>query len=195
MIRTQRRQAGRDRRARAEQEIVDSARSLLAAHRFRDLSIDDVMAGAGLTRTAFYRYFPDLESVLQRLLDEARDDLTMQAGGWLEGGAGAEAEALAAALKGFVAAYARHARTFRAVMDAAAFDEDVEAAYHEMVHGFIDAVAARIDHGDPDAPSTAGALVWMTERYLAETLGRDPAADPGSVAATLVLIWQRALYP
>jgi AcrR family transcriptional regulator len=200
--RTQRRHAGRDRRAEAERQIADSARNLLATSRFREVSVDDVMAGTGLTRTAFYRYFPDLETLLQRLLAEAREELTLSAGGWL-GGTGDDAPlALAETVTDFVAAYGRQGRVLRAVMDAAAGDSDIEAAYHDLVYGFIDAVTARIEADQAtglcrglDPRATAEALVWMTERYLAETLGRDGHADPGVIGRTLVAIWQRALYP
>jgi hypothetical protein len=71
-----------------------------------------------------------------------------------------------------------------------------------MVYSFVDAVTVRI-RADQDAGLSAGldprptaeALVWMAERYLSETLGRDGDTDPAVVGATLVAIWQRTLYP
>ena len=40
----------------------------------------------------------------------------------------------------------------------------------------------------------ARALVWMSERYLKETLGRLPQAPVANVVETLPEIWIRALY-
>ena len=47
------------------------ARRELKAKPFRELTVDELMEGTGLSRTAFYRYFPDRESVLVDLLEEA----------------------------------------------------------------------------------------------------------------------------
>jgi hypothetical protein len=70
-----------------------------------------------------------------------------------------------------------------------------------VVQHFIDAVASRCEeqyaagrfpHLLPR--SVAHALVLMTERYLADTLGRSPAEDPATVAAALNVIWSKVLY-
>ena len=65
-----RRSANRRRRSEARQQILDVARSELKVKPFRELSVDDLMEAAGLSRTAFYRYFPDREAVLVDLLEE-----------------------------------------------------------------------------------------------------------------------------
>ncbi len=44
-------------RERARQRIVDSARRLFNQHGFENVSVDAIMAGAGLTRGGFYSYF------------------------------------------------------------------------------------------------------------------------------------------
>jgi AcrR family transcriptional regulator len=44
-------------RARIRAKIVDSARRLFNRHGFDNVSLDQIMAGAGLTRGGFYSYF------------------------------------------------------------------------------------------------------------------------------------------
>jgi len=44
-------------RARVRSKIVDSARRLFNRHGFESVSVDQIMAGAGLTRGGFYSYF------------------------------------------------------------------------------------------------------------------------------------------
>src|SRR5436190_22994328 len=44
-------------RAQVRQRIVQSAALLFNRHGFPAVSIDDIMAGAGLTRGGFYSYF------------------------------------------------------------------------------------------------------------------------------------------
>ena len=41
---------------------------------------------------------------------------------------------------------------------------------------------------------TATALVWMMERYLNHSLGREPHSSRETVADTLATIWTRVLY-
>lgn len=203
MVTTHRRHAGRERRAAAEQAILEAARTLLADRRVRDLSIDDLMSAAGLSRTAFYRYFPDLETLLQRLLEDARDELADAAAKWLADDRGGDpVRNLRDGLEAVAAVWGRRGHVLRAVVDAAAGDSEIENVYTEFVRFFVDAVTARISgdlaagliHGLDPRP-TAEALVCMNERYLAGTVGREAGADHRVHAETLLLIWQRTLYP
>jgi TetR/AcrR family transcriptional repressor of nem operon len=45
------------RREQIRQKIIQSAALLFNRHGFTAVSIDDIMAGAGLTRGGFYSYF------------------------------------------------------------------------------------------------------------------------------------------
>ena len=63
--------------------LLDTVERLLADRSFRDLTVADVMAEAALPRTTFYRYFPDLESILllgvARVSEELGDASTLLA--------------------------------------------------------------------------------------------------------------------
>jgi AcrR family transcriptional regulator len=41
----------------AEREILEAAELFLRDHDFRDLTVEAVMAGTGMRRSAFYNYF------------------------------------------------------------------------------------------------------------------------------------------
>ena len=62
------------RRGQSEPSLASmSAAGLRAFFRIAqdwDLSVDELMQGTGLSRTAFYRFFPDREAVLLELLEE-----------------------------------------------------------------------------------------------------------------------------
>jgi hypothetical protein len=60
------------------------------------------------------------------------------------------------------------------------------------VHIEREVAAGRILPLDPK--ETATALVWMNERYLTLSLGREPTADRALVVQTLHTIWSRVLY-
>lgn len=195
-----RRAATRRRRAAVEQAILGATETLLEDRSFRDLTIEDVMVQAGMTRTAFYRYFPDLEGVLLRQLLGMRDELALAADLWLAGAADPTAGLLVAATA-LAELFEAHGRLLLALADAAAGSPDVEAAWHATVRSFVEPVHRRIvelqDRGladVADANQTAAALVWMTERYLLESYGRGSGVPVDVAADTVATIWCRTLF-
>ena len=180
---------------------MDSAEAFLRENSFRDLTIDEVMDGTGLSRSSFYVYFRD------------RHDLAHQAdGGDLPAGVrqratpGSRARreplaALRARDRGHRAVYDEHGRLLRAIADASTEDAGVELAYRTVIEGFVDATRrpdrARGRRGRSPSPipqRTAAALVWMNERYLTERLGREPMDDAEQVAEALIGVWQSTIY-
>ena len=180
----------------AEREILDAAESFLAEHPFRELSVDEVMARTTLSRPSFYVYFRDRHHLLVRLVEGIGRELFEAAGIWLEG-RGDMRESFGALAR----VYARHGLVLGAIADAAGHDPDAEATYRGLIERFVSATAERISQDieagliEPlDATESARALVWMSERYLKETLGRLPQAPLATVTGTLPEIWTRALY-
>jgi AcrR family transcriptional regulator len=180
----------------AEREILDAAESFLAERPFRDLSVDEVMARTTLSRPSFYVYFRDRNQLLGRLVEGIGRELFEGANIWLEEGGD-----VYASLGAVTAVYAQHGLVLGAIADAAGHDPDAEATYRGLIEQFVDATAERIARDieagliEPlDATEAARALVWMSERYLKEMLGRPPQAPVATVARTLPEIWTRALY-
>jgi AcrR family transcriptional regulator len=184
--------------AEAEREILEAAERFLREHPLRELTIDEVMAGTGLSRPAFYVYFRDRHDLILRLIAGIGSELFEMADKWLKGGD------LRAGVEGVVAVYAKHGPVLRAISDAAVDDPDVEQAYHSLVQRFIDATAEYIRSEQRGgraegmtARRTAAALVWMNERYLSMCLGggnMTKQLKPREVADTLHEIWTRTLY-
>jgi AcrR family transcriptional regulator len=180
----------------AEREILDAAESFLAERPFRDLSIDEVMARTTLSRPSFYVYFRDRHHLLVRLVEGIGRELFDGANIWLAGNGDPRAS-----LSAVAAVYAEHGLVLGAIADAAGHDPDAESTYRGLIERFVDATADRIARDieagliEPlDATEAARALVWMSERYLKETLGRIPQTPVATVVETLPEIWIRALY-
>ena len=180
----------------AEREILAAAESFLAEHPFRDLSVDEVMARTTLSRPSFYVYFRDRHHLLVRLVEGIGRDLFDGADIWLDG----DGE-MRASLTAVAKVYAEHGLVLGAIADAAGHDPEAESTYRGLIQRFVDATAARIERDvaagliEPlDPTETARALVWMSERYLKETLGRLPQAPLSTVVETLPAIWERTLY-
>jgi AcrR family transcriptional regulator len=196
---TRQRERARDHRASVEAAIFLAVETLLEDRAFRDLTVEDVMTAAGMGRTAFYRYFPDLESVLLRRLAQVDVELEEASDRWLHPDSEPES-GLADAALALAEVFKVHAPLLVALADAAASGE-LDQAWRATVEGFVGPAIERIEQlcergrcalERPD--QTARALVWMTERYLLESYREDRGFDPGLAAQTLAQIWHRTLF-
>jgi AcrR family transcriptional regulator len=197
-----RRAAPRRRRAPevAEREIIAAAESFLRERPFRELTVDEVMRRTDLSRPSFYVYFRDRHQLVLRVVGQIRSELFAMSERWYRGEGDGRQLARDAA-QGIVAVFAEHGRVLRALGDAAADDPEVEAAYDALVESFVIATARHIEAEiaagrilQLDPGETAKALVWMMERYLSLSLGREPTTPPDVVVETLATIWGRVLY-
>jgi AcrR family transcriptional regulator len=75
----------RRRRQDSEQEILEAAARLLRERRFRELTVDDLMAATSQSRTAFYRHFTDRQDLLVHLIGDLNEELWEMSAGWLRG--------------------------------------------------------------------------------------------------------------
>jgi AcrR family transcriptional regulator len=202
--RTQHRERRRQRRQDAEQEILDAAGRLLRAQRFRELTVDDLMAATTQSRTAFYRFFPDRNALVVRLLYDLAEELWAMSAVWLAGDGDPLVEGRQS-IERLVDVYQAHGPLLGAIHEAAALDDEVERVYQDLARRFVDATAARIERDSgagrtirlPDGREVATALVWMSERYLAATFARPGLAGPEArqlAVETLYTIWMRTLY-
>jgi TetR/AcrR family transcriptional regulator, ethionamide resistance regulator len=183
-----------------EREILEAAELLLRERPFREVTIPEVMRTAGLTRPAFYAHFRDRSDLILRVVAHIGALLFEMANRWLEGDQ--PLSDIPAALDGAADVFMVHGPVLRALSEAAPSDAAVEEAYRGLVQAFIDAASGHIAaeqaagriRASIDAETMARALVWANERYLSETLGRRPQADPRAVAAVLSEIWLSTLY-
>jgi AcrR family transcriptional regulator len=184
----------------AEREIIAAAESFLRERPFRELTVDEVMRRTDLSRPSFYVYFTDRHQLVLKVVEHLGSELFTMSDRWLRGTAEGPDKAREA-LDGIVAVYVEHGPVMRALADAAADDRGVEQAYGALVQSFVDATARHIEEEiaggrvlSLDAYETAKALVWMMERYLVLSLGREPTTSHEAVTETLATIWTRVLY-
>ena len=140
--RTQTRVAAQERRAATERAILEATEALLEERSFRDISVEEVMASAGLSRTAFYRYFPDLESVVTRLMATLVSELRAASHLWLF--SDDPETQLHDAVLHFAAVYRDHGRLMQAFDEAAGAGPDLKQQWG----------------------GTLGELVGPVERYI-----------------------------
>ncbi len=173
-------------RADAHQRIVAAAERLLRERAYRELSVDQVMAEAGLSRTIFYRHFDSLAGVVGALLAEIEADLFPVLAN----------EPMEDVLRAAVDMYARHGPFLLAVQAAAFHDPTIEIAYRELIERFDAFMAGqmraamdegRVAPGDP--ADLARAMNRFNNAYLLDTFGRGGGGDPDAALATLLAVW------
>jgi TetR/AcrR family transcriptional regulator, ethionamide resistance regulator len=191
---SQRRRVPRD---EARRRIVAATARLLAGTRFRDLTVDAVMAEAGLARTVFYRHFDGLPHVVLGLLEELIDATARDAETAPDLN---DPAVLHGMLARAVDLYAQHGALFLAIDEAARLDEEVERALHATVERAIELTTRLIEDAievgrvrPVSPPDMARALTLLNGNYLLDTLGREPREDPAVVLETLWTVWTGAL--
>jgi AcrR family transcriptional regulator len=186
----------RQNREESRARIVAAAAELVRERSFATLTVDEVMARAGIGRTLFYRHFDDLGDLILRAGREAVDEIFAAQEVLARSREGYGADAIRDSLEAAVAVYSRHGPVLRAVSEAAADDENVAAGQNRIRRRFDELVAAALRDAtasDPnriaDVDETARALNVMNENYLLDAYGREPRVSTAVAVRTLTEVW------
>lgn len=185
-----------ERRREAEAVFLLAAEALLAdGNPYAELSVEQISAAAGRSRTAFYLYFRDKRELLMRLTEAVAATLYDEADRWWSGDDGRRD--LRTALADVLGTYREHADLLRAVVEASAYDEEVAEFWRALVGRFADATERRlVAEGQPSGPAAAKALAltWMVERVCYQQIVRGASVDDPQLVDALVEIWERSVY-
>ena len=166
---------------------------------FKDITVDELARAAGLSRTAFYFYFPGKEQALMSAAAEVTGELFERADTWWHG-SGPPEQLVRAALDGILQVYVEHAALLRATVELTSYSQEFEDFYKELLDRFVlatadhlrrESEAGRLRPLDPEV--TAEALVWMAERcnHILIKQGR----SPDELVDSMTAVWVHALYP
>jgi len=187
-----------------EGAILATAERLLGERPLRDISIDDLAKGAGISRPTFYFYFPSKDAVLLALLDrvaqEADAASTVMSDDHL-------AMDPARYWRDCIAAFHRTFRDHRAVTLACAevrcTNDEVRALWASVMSVWTERAATAIESersrgaAPPGLPARdlAIALSSMNERSMhAMFAGDEPSLAESDVVTVLHTIWLNAIY-
>jgi len=173
---------------------------LLAGTSFRDLRVEDVAESAGLSRSAFYFYYPDKQALLIDATEVVSGALFEQAARWWHG-RGEPAELITEALEGVAGLWVENEALLRTTIEVATYDEQMRGFWHRLVGRFVEATAEHIEREQTegvidsriDPWGTAETLIWGAERslYILATIGERPADE---VVDSTAAVWLRAIY-
>ena len=192
--------AQRRRREDTRRRILATARELLEDRPWAEISVEDIMEGAELGRTSFYRHFDDRQLIVVALVDELELSFEEIASHWTAR-AGDHAANLKAGLRELAVVHVDHGRVLQAMADIATADPDLRDSYlalhgrltdlvRDMIEREIAAGRSRVE--DPEEVSRA--LLWMNERYLLQAFGRTSGGDVDATASALGEIWVKTIY-
>lgn len=191
---------GRRRREASAAEILAATRRLLSAgDPMAQLSVERILAEAGVSRATFYACFPDKRAVVAALAQESL--------AWREqvsGEALADPKLTRDRLDDLMRAIVGHWRENRPVLAAIIELAEHDPAMRDAWRGAVGEIAAqtaghlraRWQHS-PDAPSdpdgVAAALTWMFERCAHQLAVDDDSAETVALALSEIL-WRTVTY-
>jgi TetR/AcrR family transcriptional regulator, ethionamide resistance regulator len=186
------------------ERLLGALRELLEHRALDGIGIAEISRAAGVTRSAFYFYFPTKAAAVAALLFELRDRIVEAGEAWYGGAGGTPAERVRGTVSASVRLWRGEAALMAAMLDAAGQDPEVRQAWRSWTDEFVERIAARIEQdraaglvgatSPPSALATAlmGATLHSMEHDVrAIAAGREPAAD---LPDALVELWFRTLY-
>jgi AcrR family transcriptional regulator len=184
--------------------LLGALDELLTTRSLGEIGIADITRAAGVTRSAFYFYFPNKAAAVAALLSDFYDEMQQAAAGWYEGAPGTPLERLREGFAATIALWHERAGLLVAMLDAIGTDPDVREIWISWIDGFIDGIAARIAEeratgvarGSADSRALAtvlmGAAVIAMERDVRAIVAGEAPSD--RLAAALVETFHRAIY-
>ena len=182
--------------------MLEATEALLAEGvSYADLNIERIATRAGISRTAFYFYFRDKRELLLRLTEDVTDELYRQGDIWFSGVGDPRAE-VSEAIGNISGLYRVHGAVLRAIVQAAATDDEVAVFWHAILDRFVVATTARIEALQAtgrsavreDARAAAFVLCWMIERAFNQQLVLGQPLREDALVDALTGIFVRAVY-
>ena len=187
-----------------ELAILGTAERLLGERPLREISIDDLARGAGISRPTFYFYFPSKDAVLLTLLDRVAEEADAARGAVRDGlPPGDHVAHWRAVISAFHETFRRHRAVTLAAAEARATNAEVRALWAAVLEEWVASTAAAIEAerargaAPPGRPArdVAVALNSMNERVLYGTFAGDgPVVPEPDVVEVLLDVWLAAIY-
>jgi AcrR family transcriptional regulator len=189
-----------DRSEQTRTAILNAALDFLWSRPFREMTVNVLMATAGVSRSAFYHYFNDLHDVMESLLKMLQEEILNVDEPWLMG-IDDPVDLIRQTLSGLVDVCYERGPFVRAIIDAGATDTRLEKAWVDFMISFDDAGTARIEADQEqglisafDARPVVFALNRMNAYAVHQAFGQHPRKPKKLILETMERIWISTLY-
>jgi len=184
--------------------LLAALRELLEARPLAEIGIAEISRAAGVTRSAFYFYFPTKAAAVAALLSDLRDRMLQAGTAWYGNPDRSPVQRVRETVGASLRLWREYASLIVGMLDAAGQDPQVRQAWQSWTQEFIDQITTRITEdresglirstSDPLALATVlmGATLYGMERDVrAIASGQAPVDD---LPTALVELWYRTLY-
>jgi AcrR family transcriptional regulator len=186
-----------------EAAIMRTAEQLLEERSLAEISVDDLARGAGISRPAFYFYFPSKDAVVLTLVDRLAEEATNAKDRAVDERDAEPAAAVRESIQIFYEMLGAHRAAIGAVVELSATNAEARALRSQIAEGWVAGVTARIEEerargiaksGLP-ARDLATALVQLNERVMLSVFAEEaPAVSEDKLVDVLCEIWLGAIY-
>jgi len=180
-----------------------TAEQLLEERTLTEISVDDLARGAGISRPAFYFYFPSKDAVVLTLVDRLAEQATSAKNSAVQARDEEPAAAIRESVQIFYEMMGAHRAVLRAIVELSATNTEARELRSQITEGWVAQVTERIEierergkakRGLP-ARDLATALVQLNERVmLAVFFDERPAVSEDKLVDVLCEIWLGAVY-
>ena len=199
------RSKGRRTPEEARQEIVDVARAYIAKNGVKDLTVDKLMQGTEVGRSAFYVYFASIHELATVFVHELSTKIEAAIAGWYDSD-GDPIERIRTMIRGGVEFWQANGPMIRALEEASWQDDKLRAAFRDEI-GLRPTVlttnAIMRDQekgliGPMDAREMSVALNRFNLTYLNDRFGnprrKGKPTDRDAAIEVLSRVWTATLY-
>jgi AcrR family transcriptional regulator len=186
-------ETGRRRRDASRTEILDATRRLLAAHSVAGLSVDRIVAEAGVSRATFYVCFPDKHAVVAALAQESlawREEVHAE----VLADPALTRERLDELMLTIVGHWQQNRPVLAAIIELAEHDPAMGDPWRAAITEIAEQAAEqfRIRWRDSsaapeDADTMAAVFTWMLERSCHQLVADDATAEAVALAMAEIL--------
>lgn len=186
-----------------ERAILATCERLLGEKPLREIGVDELAAGAGISRSSFYFYFESKHGVLHALVERLANEIYSEAAGWLDREGGSPEVTVSRSIGAAAQQWREHGPVLRAAVQTWGSVPELRAFWEDIVRRFVEQSAARIGEErasgaappGPEPEALAKALIWMNERcFYTNSLGTEPSLSDEELVPTLTAIWLRSIF-
>ena len=201
---TRRGRRGPSKGERKESAILDTAWRLLGRQPLASITVEDLAAGAGISRSAFYFYFDSRDAVIAALSDRVADDIRGATTMFFTAPVDATVDHLRGAVAGYLDRWRTHGPVLRAMASLSESDPDLRAFWDDLARELLAESAAAIEReraagralpGPPAAEDLAQvlfAMLWRTGYEISVAVSPERETLRRVDAATAVI--ERAVF-
>jgi AcrR family transcriptional regulator len=205
--RTTSRRAQRDAKPRQgdrrERAILEATRELLASTPFAELTIEQIAAAAGVSRSSVYFYFSDKVEIVVLLYGEVFEEMSADHERWFADPDKHSEPWSRTAIAAAVAIARRNSGVVRSALDNRWTDAEIDAVWQRYFDRAVDRATGLIERecedglaptAGPPAAAIARALMHMTMESLHELLRTGGGARQAEeLVDTLTELWARSV--